>query len=91
MDDSGKSPSSKPGYSRRDFIKRSAAALPALGVAGVETQSPATPKKKPNMIVFIADLYATQTGVWTLTDSGVGRKPDAITLATVWAAQFHAA
>src|SRR5690348_12226666 len=130
MDDSQTASSRLP-YSRREFIKRSAAAaaLPTLSgsVEGRTQGDPSQGKKsRPNIIVYIADqfrwdcvsayglnpmqvtpnldgvaargvafqnavtnqplcspsraclftgMYATQTGVWTLTDSNVGMKP----------------
>lgn len=138
MEGSGKASSSQLPYSRRDFLRGSAAAaaLPALsGAAGAQAQAEtSTSKTRPNIIIYIADqfrwdcvsayglnpmqvtphldgvaargvafqnavtnqplcspsraclftgMYATQTGVWTLTDSNVGMKPDTATLATL--------
>lgn len=120
--------------SRRDFLMRSAAAAAALPALSGTSQADPTPRKRPNIVVYIADqfrwdcvsayglnpmkvtpnldgvaargvafqnavtnqplcspsraclftgMYATQTGVWTLTTPELGLKPDAVTLATV--------
>lgn len=147
MDASHGASSSQLPFSRRDFIKSSAAAaaLPVLsGPAEGRNQSEASAGKKtrPNIIVYIADqfrwdcvsayglnpmqvtpnldgvaargvafqnavtnqplcspsraclftgMYATQTGVWTLTDSNVGMKPDTVTLATALRSEGYTA
>jgi arylsulfatase A-like enzyme len=138
--------SSQVPYSRREFIKSSAAAAAFTGLAGPadgQNQSQASPNKaRPNIVVYIADqfrwdcvsayglnpmqvtpnldgvaargvafqnavtnqplcspsraclftgMYATQTGVWTLTDSNVGMKPDTATLATILRSQGYTA
>jgi arylsulfatase A-like enzyme len=147
MDDSHAASSSHSPVSRREFIRRSAAAaaLPALSSpAGGQAQAeaPSAQRTKPNIVVYIADqfrwdcvsayglnpmqvtpnldgvaargvafqnavtnqplcspsraclftgMYATQAGVWTLTESGTAIKPDALTLATVLRSQGYTA
>jgi arylsulfatase A-like enzyme len=138
---------SKSPFSRREFIKRSAAAaaLPSLAdpaESQAEAERSAAGKGKPNIVIYIADqfrwdcvsayglnpmqvtpnldgvaargvafqnavtnqpvcspsraclftgMYATQSGVWTLTDESVGIKPDAVTLATILRSEGYTA
>jgi arylsulfatase A-like enzyme len=60
MSDSQKTASTQSNVSRRDFFKRSAAAaaLPGLGIATAEGSGSSREKKKrPNIIVYIADQF----------------------------------
>lgn len=145
MDDSQAASSPSP-FSRREFIRRSAAAaaLPALSspASGQSQSGSSANKSRPNIVIYIADqfrwdcvsayglnpmqvtpnldgvaalgvafqnavtnqplcspsraclftgMYATQTGVWTLTDSNVGMKPDTPTLATILRSEGYTA
>jgi arylsulfatase A-like enzyme len=145
MSDSQRTSSSQLPFSRREFIKSSAAAA-ALPVLSAQAEGPggasAGKKSRPNIIIYIADqfrwdcvsayglnpmqvtpnldgvaargvafqnavtnqplcspsraclftgMYATQTGVWTLTEPNVGIKPDAVTLATVLRSEGYTA
>ena len=147
MNDSHEASSAQSPFSRRKFIKASAAAaaLPALsGPAHGQAQTETSPAEKvrPNIVIYIADqfrwdcvsayglnpmgvtpnldgvaargvafqnavtnqplcspsraclftgMYATQTGVWTLTDSNVGIKSNAVTLATILRSEGYTA
>ena len=67
--------------------------LDGVAARGVAFQNAVTnqPLCSPSRACLFTGLYATQSGVWTLTDSGVGLKPDAITLATVLRAKGYTA
>lgn len=59
--------------------------LDAMAERGVTMQNAVTnqPLCSPSRACLFTGRYATETGVWKLTDSGVGLRADAVTLATV--------
>jgi arylsulfatase A-like enzyme len=59
--------------------------LDGVAARGVAFQNAVTnqPLCSPSRACLFTGMYATQTGVWTLTDSNIGMKPDTVTLATI--------
>lgn len=67
--------------------------LDGVAARGVAFQNAVTnqPLCSPSRACLFTGMYATQTGVWTLTDSNVGMKPDTITLATILRSEGYSA
>jgi arylsulfatase A-like enzyme len=64
---------SRGALTRREFMKGSAAALPALGAAaGASALAPPAPGKRPNIIVYIADQFRWDViGAYGLNSMGL--------------------
>ncbi|HEX8712680.1 MAG TPA: sulfatase-like hydrolase/transferase [Terracidiphilus sp.] len=67
--------------------------LDGVAARGVAFQNAVTnqPLCSPSRACLFTGMYATQTGVWTLTDSNVGLKPDTATLATLLRSEGYTA
>lgn len=65
--------------------------LDGVAERGVAFQNAVTnqPLCSPSRACLFTGMYATQSGVWTLTNAEVGIKPDAVTLATVLRGQGY--
>ncbi len=67
--------------------------LDGVAARGVAFQNAVTnqPLCSPSRSCLFTGMYATQTGVWTLTTAGIGLKPDAVTLATILRSEGYTA
>ena len=67
--------------------------LDGVAARGVAFQNAVTnqPLCSPSRACLFTGMYATQTGVWTLTDSNVGIKSNAVTLATILRSEGYTA
>lgn len=67
--------------------------LDAVAARGVAFQNAVTnqPLCSPSRACLFTGMYATQTGVWTLTEANIGIRPDAVTLATVLRSEGYTA
>ncbi|HEV2136740.1 MAG TPA: sulfatase-like hydrolase/transferase [Terracidiphilus sp.] len=67
--------------------------LDGVAARGVAFQNAVTnqPLCSPSRACLFTGMYATQTGVWTLTNLDVGLKPDAVTLATILRSEGYTA
>jgi arylsulfatase A-like enzyme len=67
--------------------------LDGVAARGVAFQNAVTnqPLCSPSRACLFTGMYATQAGVWTLTNASVGIRPDAVTLATVLRSEGYTA